>query len=350
MKILIISPYVDPAGAGVKLANALNKHTEHKVEYIVGMKTYFDCPGICISDLYHNDTPDEKIKEIIKNMINNADLIHFNMFDHRIPFKLSKIGGKSTELEMIDFAFDYSTYIGKKPFVFHDHGAWMEGRELYPFYIQEKLNDLFKNYDGLLVCNPFTLDIYEGSKWIQNPIPEDDEQYLPIEKNWSNEILIGHSPSSRRFKGTNMIIDIINELKKEGYPIRLILIEKMNHYTGMKIKQKCHIIIDSLYDSFPNLCSLEGMSQEQIAITRTTPECMEYYDNLGNNPMPIVRINSSLDLKNIIIEILKDRELAKEISQKGRKWIKENYSEKLIAQKWSNFYNEVYQKWQLKLA
>jgi hypothetical protein len=348
MKIFIINPYVDPAGAGNNLCNAINRLTNHTCEYMVGLKTYFDVDGMCLSQRKDEGLLESSIIEIEK-IAERSDILHFNMFDHTSYLKIMVNKTLSENALVVDeIKFNWEELLGRKPFIFHDHGTWMEGRELHSDYVTNKLyNKYDSKYNGVLVCNPFSLGIYNNCKWIQNIIPQDDRLYKPIKKDFDGKILIAHSPSNRRFKGTNMIISVIKKLKEMGYPIDLILAEKTEHNLCMKIKQKCHIVIDSLYDSFPNLASLEGMSQEQVALTRVEEKYMKYYNELGME-MPIEKINNSLELKNKLIDLLENRDKLKETAQKSREWIEKCYADHILIKKWIAYYEEVLEKWQMK--
>jgi len=257
MKIFIINPYVDPAGAGHAIFSAINRLTNHKCRYVVGFQTYFEVDDICLTHRRNEG----KLKETFNEMFTIAeesDVLHFNFFDHNMFLKLiSEKQKEGTPLKLDDFNFNWNKYKGRKPFIYHDHGAWLEGRELSGLHNNCSLYNMYDYYAGVIVCNPFSLNTYNRAVWLQNIIPQDNELYKPIERNYDGEILVAHSPSSRRYKGTNIIIDIINDLRKEGYPIRLVLVEKTRRNMALKMRQKCHIIIDSLYDTFPNLNSLE---------------------------------------------------------------------------------------------
>lgn len=341
-----MNPYIDPAGVGANLYNAINKYTNHEARHIVGIQTYFNVPDFCILNEFAISGNDKLIKDKIVEIVENSDLIHFNMFGHDSFFRFHVKTDKISCGAVIRFMTNLKKYIKRIPFIYHDHGIWMEGRESYGEYMNGKLFNKYNDYAGIVVCSPSAIGVYNGSIWLPNIIPQNDEHYLPIERDWDGDIYIAHSPSNRRFKGTNIIIDIIDELQKKGYPIKLILIENTNHENVMKMRQKCNIVIDSCYDSYPNLTSFEGMSQGQVAITRVTDEYMKYYNEIGDEPMPIITIKNSLELKGKLIFLLDNRDKLKEFAYKSREWIEKYYADYILIKKWVKFYEEVYEKWQ----
>lgn len=342
MKLMIACPYIDPAGASINLRNAINKYTNHKAWQMSGVKTYFNTGDFCVMDVYYKD--DERRMGVmlneIKDTVEMCDLVHLNMLDHTADVQVfEKINGKLTTTRKVQFRWEAMKSFNR--FIFHDHGAWLEGRELHDLHRRGKLFNRFDSYGGVVVCNPFSTSIYNGAKWIPNIIPQDDEIYSPVDKDYDGTIYVIQTPSSRRFKGTNILIDIINSLKRRGYPIELKLVEKSSHNLCMRIKRECHITVDSLYDKFPNLASLEAMSQGQVAITKTTDECMDAYNKLGNMEVPVIGIGDSGDLEEKLIYFLDNRDKLKEIGEQGRKWIEKAYADHLLIKRWIKYYKEV---------
>jgi len=84
---------------------------------------------------------------------------------------------------------------------------------------------------------------------------------LNISNGKSKNIIIGHAPNHRGFKGTEFIIAAIESLKKEGLKIELKLLEKMkNDEVKKSLREDIDILIEQIICTGHGLNGLEGMA------------------------------------------------------------------------------------------
>ncbi len=74
------------------------------------------------------------------------------------------------------------------------------------------------------------------------------------------ELVVAHAPSVRAQKGTDAIIEAIEQLRREGVPIRLKLIEGMAHRDCVRSMTEADIFVDQLLYGWYGGAAVEAMS------------------------------------------------------------------------------------------
>jgi hypothetical protein len=101
---------------------------------------------------------------------------------------------------------------------------------------------------------------------IPSPLMLDIESWEPSLKNSRSngeheEVVIAHSPNHRGFKGTEFIIEAVDQLGKEGLKIRLILLEKIQNDEVRRIfNEEVDILVEQVVFTGHGLNGLEGMA------------------------------------------------------------------------------------------
>jgi hypothetical protein len=139
----------------------------------------------------------------------------------------------------------------------------------------------------------------------------------------TDKIKIVHSPTNRLFKGTDKIIKIIEELKKER-DFEFILLENKKREEVIEIKKHCNLAIDQIGGELGGTGygknSIENLSMGLPTITEFSED---YLNFIEENPF----IHCGIDtLKNSILKIIDRPKILKEYSIKGREWVEKYHS------------------------
>jgi glycosyltransferase involved in cell wall biosynthesis len=169
--------------------------------------------------------------------------------------------------------------------------------------------------------------------------PFDTESYsFKINKNKILKII--HSPTNRLFKGTDKIIPVIEDLKKE-IKIDFILAENMDRNSVLKIKSECDLSIDQVGGLFGGTGygknSIENLSMGIPTITEFTDE---YLNFINNNPFIHTKIDN---LRETIINLNSNREMLENLAINGRKWVESIHSFDAVNRR----LNELYTKYEI---
>lgn len=128
--------------------------------------------------------------------------------------------------------------------------------------------------------------------------------------------LIIHSPTAKIGKGSNIIIPIVEELKKE-YEFDFMLLHDISREKVLEIMQKADIFIDQIIVGSYGMAALEAMAFGKPVVCYIMPEVFE----AGlSEECPIV--NASPDnLKEQLIKLITNPQLRHDIGIKSRKFI-----------------------------
>ncbi len=167
-----------------------------------------------------------------------------------------------------------------------------------------------------------------------------DISELPVMKESnSDSVKIIHTPTNRKFKGTEIIIDVIEKVKKER-KIEFILHENKSRDYLLQEKSKCDISIDQVGGTMGGTgYGKAGLESLGMGLPTITNMSEEYNGWLPENPFVVA--NNGNDLFNKLIELIDNKELRKQLGEAGKQWIKKYHS-------FESVNNKLYELYRLK--
>jgi hypothetical protein len=137
--------------------------------------------------------------------------------------------------------------------------------------------------------------------------------------NNNDTIRIGHAPTKRKVKGTDIILAALS-LLKERYPIEIVLIENLRYTEALKLKSSCDIFIDSLGEIGYGINSLESLTMGIPTAVEILPDLEEV---LGEHPF--INISAST-MNETLIPYIENKHLRAEIGDRSKNWVKQNHN------------------------
>ena len=177
---------------------------------------------------------------------------------------------------------------------------------------------------------------------------KDDLQYLfypfdiselPERQLNQNDIIrIIHSPTNRKYKGTNLIISVIEKIKKEK-KIEFLLIENMNRCELLKIKSTCDICIDQVGGTMGGTgYGKAGLETLGMGIPTITNMSREYENRLPENPFTVV--NNADELYQKLNELIDNNDLRFNLGKKGKAWVEKYHGFENVDKKLKELYRQ----------
>ncbi len=178
------------------------------------------------------------------------------------------------------------------------------------------------------------LALYKGIGYVFFPF--DTSGYVPRQRK-NPKLKIIHSPTNRKFKGTDKIINVIAEVESVRQ-IEFILLENMDRAKVLEIKQTCDLAIDQVGGeqggSGYGKNSIENLS---MGIPTLTEFDADYFHFLGKNPF----VNTTIEtLKENLLALIDNEELRIRLSQEGRKWVEETHSFEAVNKMLMGYYRK----------
>ncbi len=164
------------------------------------------------------------------------------------------------------------------------------------------------------------LELYKDLNYIYFPF---DVNRYSYNFNSSQKIKIIHSPTNRVFKGTDKIISVLEELKREK-DFEFLLIENTEREKLLKLKRVCNLAIDQVGGEMGGTGygknSIENLAMGLPTITEFTGN---YLKIIPENPFISCNIEN---LKDTLKRIIENPVMLKPFSENGREWVEKYHS------------------------
>jgi len=173
-------------------------------------------------------------------------------------------------------------------------------------------------------------------------VPIDLDYWKPFKsepeyKKNDNEILIVHSPSNPLKKGTPIIMETINRLKKK-YPIKIKLLTGVSNDVVREWVNIADIVVDQISVGWHGKLAVESMALSKPTLCYINEGFKEKFPQFKD--LPIVNITQS-NLYNQLENLIIDEELRLELGIKSRKYVESIHDSKIVCQNLLKIYNSL---------
>ncbi|QQS34698.1 MAG: glycosyltransferase family 1 protein [Ignavibacteriales bacterium] len=289
----------------------------------------------------------KKINDVEDRQITLAPVFRPKNLFERIYFKYSDAKRKKIIDEAINKykldEFDIIHYDSGLDFYRNSTQAkkWKrEGKKIVCCYYGSdlRIRGLIKEMDAISDLNITSeYDHLELKKDLQYIFYPYDISELPERKyNDDGVIKIVHSPTNRQYKGTSVIISVIEKIKKE-HKIEFILLEGKPRSEVLGIKSTCDISIDQVGGTMGGTgYGKAGLETLGIGIPTITNMTKNYADWLPENPFVVA--NNANELYNVLLELIQNATLRKEKGEAGKNWVKKYHSYESVDKRLKELY------------
>jgi glycosyltransferase involved in cell wall biosynthesis len=146
--------------------------------------------------------------------------------------------------------------------------------------------------------------------------------------NENEELTITHSPNHRGVKGTEFLLKAVENLKKRGYKVNLLLLESMlNKDVKSVLEEKSDIHVELLIGPGHGLSAIEGMSAGIPVISNLSfdqqYEFVRRWSFFSECPL----ISATPENIEVVLErLISDKKLRIELGGLGRKYVERYHS------------------------
>ena len=142
----------------------------------------------------------------------------------------------------------------------------------------------------------------------------------------SDSVTIIHAPSSRKAKGSDIFLGIIEELKSEGHNINYIELYNVSNKVVLEHLMNCDFLLDELYsDSL-----MAGLATEAAYFSK--PAIIGGYANFDSRSVsiPVSLYVDPSEIKNAILKLILDEEFRLELGQKAKAYVSKYRTPKVV--------------------
>jgi len=103
------------------------------------------------------------------------------------------------------------------------------------------------------------------------------DEWMPHFNQLENRKLrIGHAPSNRKVKGTDIILEALEKLKKRGYEFELVLVEGVSNAEARKTYETVDILIDQIFAGWYGGLAVEAMALGKPVLVYIRQDDLKY--------------------------------------------------------------------------
>lgn len=115
---------------------------------------------------------------------------------------------------------------------------------------------------------------------------------------------IGHAPSHRRAKGTDLILDAVQKLISVGYKFELVLIEGMSNAEAKEVYKTVDVFVDQLFAGWYGGLAVEVMALGKPVIAYIRQEDLHFIPAQMRADLPIIQAEPN-SIRDVLEDILK---------------------------------------------
>lgn len=171
--------------------------------------------------------------------------------------------------------------------------------------------------------------------WLHIGFPNDNPSDLSNHKFSTSRIVkVLHAPSNAVSKGSDKIIETINKLRKDGFPIEFTKLENVPNEKVLDELEKCDIVLDELYSDIP----VGGLGTEAAFAKKPVMNGGYYAKYISadypEDVIPPAYFFLPENLENELKELILNKEQRKEYAIELNKFVSEKWNSTIVAQKY----------------
>jgi len=162
---------------------------------------------------------------------------------------------------------------------------------------------------------------------------------LPIYTQLENRPLrILHAPSHRKAKGTDILLDVLDKLKLQGFEFELLLVEGVSNKEARKMYEKADVLVDQLFAGWYGGLAVELMALGKPTIVYLRDEDLKFIPVKMKEELPFIRA-TSFNIEKVVKDVLEmPRQKLFVLAQQSRAYVEKWHDPVKIAFEIKNDY------------
>lgn len=173
--------------------------------------------------------------------------------------------------------------------------------------------DYLHYWDTLMLAH-FSIDM---EKWEVSRLPRTD-----------GAIRVFHAPNHRNVKGTDFFVRVVEELRMEGVPIELQILQGVPNETVRQAMQDADIVADQLVIGWYAMFAIEAMAMAKPVLCYLREDIVDLYTDAGliePDEIPILSCRPRA-LKDMLRDLVANRQKLTDHGLRGRAFVEKHHS------------------------
>jgi glycosyltransferase involved in cell wall biosynthesis len=190
--------------------------------------------------------------------------------------------------------------------------------------------DYMPRWDSL-TAGHFAIDVGEFS-----PAPAEPD------RDPERPIVVFHAPNHREIKGTRFLVAACEELREEGEPIELRLVEKVPNREVRRHISEADIVADQFIVGWYAFFAIEAMATAKPVLCFLRPDLVELYTLYSfAGDCPLVN-TPPLEIKERLRELIHDSTRRRDLGLAGRRYVEDHHSLEAVGAWLDDIYRRVW--------
>ena len=152
----------------------------------------------------------------------------------------------------------------------------------------------------------------------------------------SDRPLVVHAPSKTELKGTRFVLQALDELREEGVPFELRLIEGMSHSEALEWYKRADLVVDQLVIGWYGVLTVEALALGKPVIVRVRDDLRRAF-----RPEIPVATASPGTIKDVLRTALKDFSYRRALAERARSYVEQVHDIRTVAARLRAIYEDV---------
>jgi glycosyltransferase involved in cell wall biosynthesis len=153
-------------------------------------------------------------------------------------------------------------------------------------------------------------------------------------------LVVLHAPNHRHIKGTDSLVEVIEELRSEGLGVRLELMEKRPNVEVRAAVLRSDIVAEQFIAGYA-LFAIEGMAAAKPVLSALSGMAEDVQELLRRQGLPIVDADL-VTLKRRLRELIDDSERRQLLGEAGRQFVLRYHSYEAVGGVWTAIIEHVW--------
>jgi glycosyltransferase involved in cell wall biosynthesis len=203
--------------------------------------------------------------------------------------------------------------------------------------VRAHLDAFGRHADVILGCADLVEDLPRLDGVFLYPLPT--EEWPPVEAPADEVLTVVHSPNHPHYKGTRYLVAAVEELKGEGLPIELVLVQGMPTDEARRTYERADVIADQFLIGAYALFAIEGMSLGKPVLCYLNERFAPHHPEWAE--CPIVNTSPEQIAANLR-RLAEDRELRAELGRRGPPYAEKHHSLRAVGSQLDGIYRELW--------
>jgi glycosyltransferase involved in cell wall biosynthesis len=171
------------------------------------------------------------------------------------------------------------------------------------------------------------------------PYPFDVSGWEPVEAPDGGVVRVVHAPNHRHYKGTAHLEAAVEQLRAEGLPVELVMVEGLPNEEARRIYEQADIVADQFLIGAYALFAIEGMALGKPVLCYLNPRFARHHPEWADAPI----LNTDPDaLVDNLRRLVTDGDLRRELGARGPEYVRRVHSLEAVGIRLSDLYERLW--------